>query len=180
MKEAMGSTWILGIVILFVVLFASFLAYSINYTKAFNTKNEIINLIERYEGYTISGEDMDSKSLDQLLDSTKVDDKAFGYIKSAGYNYTSSEKIDCTKAGHVKSEAKKGGYCVTKICTGSGNDIKTYYKVTTFITVDLPLAGVIANLKISGETQVLYEDVTLTRNADGTVNLESCDKVVSY
>ena len=44
MKDAMGGTWLTGLVILFLALFACFLAYSISYTKAFRTKNEIINI----------------------------------------------------------------------------------------------------------------------------------------
>ena len=47
MKEAMGGTWLTGLVIVFIFLFAGFLAYSISYTKAFRVKNEILNLIER-------------------------------------------------------------------------------------------------------------------------------------
>ena len=47
MREAIGGTWLFGIVILFIALFSAFLAYSVSYTKAFNTKNEIINIIER-------------------------------------------------------------------------------------------------------------------------------------
>ena len=42
MKEAMGGTWLTGLVIVFIFLFAGFLAYSISYTKAFRVKNEII------------------------------------------------------------------------------------------------------------------------------------------
>ena len=50
MKDAMGGTWLTGLVIIFIALFAGFLAYSISYTKAFRTKNEIINIIEKNEG----------------------------------------------------------------------------------------------------------------------------------
>ena len=45
MREAIGGTWLFGIVILFIALFSAFLAYSVSYTKAFNTKNEIIKEI---------------------------------------------------------------------------------------------------------------------------------------
>ena len=41
MREAIAGTWLFGIVITFIVMFTSFLAYSISYTKAFNLKNEI-------------------------------------------------------------------------------------------------------------------------------------------
>ena len=45
MRESIGGTWLISIVITFIALFAAFLAYAISYTKAFNAKNYIINLI---------------------------------------------------------------------------------------------------------------------------------------
>ena len=54
MRESIGGAWLFGIVAVFIALFTAFLAYSISYTRAFNTKNEIINIIERKEGYTTS------------------------------------------------------------------------------------------------------------------------------
>ena len=67
MREAIGGTWIMGIVIVFVVLFSSFLAYSISYTKAFNVKNQIINYIEHKEGFTKSSNDVANIPIEQLL-----------------------------------------------------------------------------------------------------------------
>ena len=52
MREAIGGTWIFSIVIVFIVLFTSFLAISVNYSKAFRVKNGIINIIEK-TGYTL-------------------------------------------------------------------------------------------------------------------------------
>ena len=43
MRDSIGGTWIMGIFIVFIALFASFMAYSISYTRAFRVKNEIIN-----------------------------------------------------------------------------------------------------------------------------------------
>ena len=47
MREAIGGTWLFGLVITFIVFFASFLAVSINYSKAFNVKNNVVDLIMR-------------------------------------------------------------------------------------------------------------------------------------
>ena len=46
MRESIGGAWLVGIVITFVVLFTSYLALSVNYSKAFKVKNDIISLIE--------------------------------------------------------------------------------------------------------------------------------------
>ena len=50
MREAIGGTWLFGLVLTFIVFFASFLAVSINYSKAFHVKNNIVDLIGKYEG----------------------------------------------------------------------------------------------------------------------------------
>lgn len=52
MRESIGGTWLFGIVITFIALFSAFLSYAISYTKAFNLKSEILNMIERSEGWT--------------------------------------------------------------------------------------------------------------------------------
>ena len=50
MREAIGGTWLFGLVITFIVFFASFLAISINYSSAFNVKNNVVDIISKYEG----------------------------------------------------------------------------------------------------------------------------------
>lgn len=166
MREAIGGSWLFGIVVLFIALFASFLAYSISYTRAFNTKNQIINLIEKSEGYTreTSGVDIRNASKDQLSAMESVEAKAYLNIQSVGYNYTTAERIDCTTAGHVKGTPQIGGYCITKYCSPSesggakANDSKVYYKVTTFVAVDIPVLNIVVKIPISGETKLLYFD----------------------
>ena len=50
MRQAIGTTWILQLVIIFMLIFVAFLALSINYTKAFKVKNELITIVEKSEG----------------------------------------------------------------------------------------------------------------------------------
>jgi hypothetical protein len=50
MKEAVSGALIIKIMMIFFVLYIAFLAIAINYSQAFRVKNEIINIIEQYEG----------------------------------------------------------------------------------------------------------------------------------
>ena len=50
MKEAIGGTWLFGIVLTFVVLFTTFISLSTNYSRCFRIKDEIITTIEHYNG----------------------------------------------------------------------------------------------------------------------------------
>lgn len=178
MREAIGGTWLFGIVITFIALFASFLSYSISYTRAFNMKSEILNIIERSEGYTIADVGVESMSKEQLEADTSAEAQIYNLIKKYGYNYTSAENIDCSTVGHPNAingvvTMKKGGYCLTKICPNkktkvdhvsgteevlSGTDSRTYYKVTTFIAITLPVVNITLKVPITGETRTLFYD----------------------
>ena len=45
MKNAISNVWLLGMVILFILLFSGYLAVSISYSKVFKIKNEVLTII---------------------------------------------------------------------------------------------------------------------------------------
>lgn len=182
MRESIGGTWLFGIVITFIALFSAFLSYAISYTKAFNLKSEILNMIERSEGWTESDiDDLYNVSQEELEADESVEGKAFNLVKSMGYNYTAVETLNCSGVkGHESysdlgsgKNIEMGGYCVTKYCpaltghydsaTGKfiadgGTNTKTYYKVTTFIAIKIPVIELLLTIPISGETRTLFYD----------------------
>ncbi|NLC48620.1 MAG: hypothetical protein GX758_04605 [Tenericutes bacterium] len=160
MREAIGGQWILGIVLLFIVLFSGFLAYSINYTRAFKAKDHIIELIEKNEGFTFSNKPNLTTS------DTSVEAKAYFLLDSMGYN---SLVVKCGKYGYEQP----GGYCVQrKVCSGTKTGARIYYEVTTFIKIDFPVINYTLKLPITGETNTLFyeSDVAAKKWADKTVN----------
>ena len=54
MKEAFGGIFTLQFIVVFMIIVNCFLAFSVNYTKAFRAKNEIRSIIEKNEGLTCS------------------------------------------------------------------------------------------------------------------------------
>ena len=50
MRDAFGGLMNMVIIIVFLVLVSGYLAFNVNYTKAFRVKNKIITTIEQYEG----------------------------------------------------------------------------------------------------------------------------------
>lgn len=156
MREAIGGTWLTGLVITFIVLFSGFLAYSISYTKAFRVKNEIINIIEKNEGYTISKNanyaNYDESSLQEKdLNTTEV--KIYKFIKSLGYDYAMN--INCDTAKNARAI---NGYCLKKHCPDGQNSKKTYYSVTTYVHLSIPLVNLGIKIPISGQTKTMYYD----------------------
>lgn len=144
MREAIGGTWIFGIVIVFIVLFSSYLAISVNYSKAFKVKNSIVSMIEKYEGH-----------------GNEVQDLIKGYNKSVGYGVSSS----CVNRGEgydnvMTTAGVRHRYCVECIeadASGDRNRMhKSYYNVTVFFKLDLPIVGNIFVFPVTGETKPVY------------------------
>ena len=150
MRESIGGSWLLGFVVLFIVLFSAYLAYSINYTKAFKTKNYIINTIEENEGFSkYNGSTISAETDDALKECRETECKVYYYLRNAGTATTTIDSSKCEDAG----DYNEGGYCVRKINTTNGG---AYYKVTTFINIEIPLIWKTFTIPIKGETKVIY------------------------
>lgn len=142
MREAIGGTWLFGLVITFIVFFASFLAVSINYAKAFNVKNNVVDLISKYEG-----------------DNCNSRKKIGNYMSDVGYLVAGrcpSDYIGYNLKGE-KVHSGKAYYCVSKDTTGSDTELeKKFYRVMIFFRIDLPMIGELTTFRIKGETETIY------------------------
>ena len=52
MKEAISTTWIVGLMTTFIFLFSGYLAVTISYSRAFKIKDEVLYIIEKHHGMT--------------------------------------------------------------------------------------------------------------------------------
>lgn len=158
MREAIGGTWLFGLVITFIVFFASFLAISINYSKSFNVKNNVVDLIEKYEGNNCNAR----KKISSYLRDT-------GYLvtgncpKEGDYIYDGFSYQGYDLEGNKVSSSSKAYYCVSTNSIEneehtSGNDVleKQYYRVMVFFRIDLPMIGELTTFRIKGETESIY------------------------
>ncbi len=145
MRESIGATWIYIIAIALVLLFSSYLALSINYSRAFRVKNEIINIIERNKG-------MNNKAQEEIQE----------YLINVGYRTTG----ECDDAVTVKgySTASSGTtedamYCVENImahdATGEFPEIY-YFRVTVFFRLDVPILSSIFHFDVAGDSKVIF------------------------
>ena len=50
MRQATGGTWLLQLMILFILLFVAFITLTLNYSKTNKVKNDVLTIIEKYEG----------------------------------------------------------------------------------------------------------------------------------
>ena len=149
MREAIGGPWLFGLVITFIVFFASFLAVSINYSKAFNVKNNVVDLIGKYEG-----------------NNNCAREKIAEYLRSSGYLVMGGcpEKDSTGKCSYngynLNGELikdNKAYYWIKNDSTLSNSLIdKSFYSVVIFFKIDLPMIGDLTTFKIRGETEAVY------------------------
>lgn len=152
MRDAISGAMTLQIIVIFMIIINCYLAFSVNYTKAFRVKNEIRSIIEKNEGLT----DAAKEQINDLMLRT---------------NYKMNEKFEdwCVINGYlVADDIDAGSFCYKyqKVdISGTSNDNDTYkgvyYTVATFVNIDLPLlnnflpmAGNIFLVK--GETALIY------------------------
>ena len=128
MREAMGGALLIKLVMFFIILYVCFFSIAINYSITFRVKNQIINIIEAYEGIEHAQPEIDK------------------YIASVSYYKANvgSFAIENANCSH--------GYCIEEIDAVRGK----YYRVTTYVTFDFPIIGRFTNFPVSGESKVIF------------------------
>lgn len=144
MREAIGGTWIFQIVIFFILLFTGYMCLSINHSKAFNVKNEIVTAIERDEG-------LNDDSMERIVN----------YLKTTSYRTTGRCKEGLT--GYDREGNPSSGnsaFCVGIVpVRGDATELPgmKYYRVQVFYQLDLPIFKSIFEFTITGDTRVISE-----------------------
>lgn len=141
MKESMGLVPTLSVIIFALVLISGYLAFTINYSKAYKANSKIVNIIQKYNN--------------------KIDERAQKEINEylESINYTSSENYlsKCSESGYEIIQNTTGkGWCYKIISSEdktdkSKNDVnRVYVKVRTYISIDIPILNrIFPNLELS-------------------------------
>ncbi len=146
MKEAIGGVFTIQIILFFIILVNGYLAFSVNYTKAFRVKNEILSLIEQHEGLTEDAKTSIHNYLNRV--NYRIPDSYFRVLQRDGYYCETGE-----------------GYCVKVFAALADSGINqtykgSYYSVVTFVNVDIPIINKILPLtgilQVKGETKMIY------------------------
>lgn len=152
MRDAFGGITSLAIIVVFLVLVSGYLAFNVNYTKAFRVKNKIVSMFEQYEGNCGLG--ASSVSCDQIIKE---------YINNIGYSVPTgtldpNSIFDCPSC---EKECLDIGYCWMKVDVTTASDMedKAYYKIATRIQMDIPIINkIMPSLKIfqiTGDTRTI-------------------------
>ena len=160
MRQAVGSTWIFGIVLAFTLIFSGFLVLALSYSKAYKLKNEMTSIIEKYEGITKTDKKNNLGSIQIMNDYLKNSGyKAKGHCYLSEYtgkvygvdNLSDNYLTEVTEA----NQSNNFYYCVSynsdkKSCT-------TLFTITVFYDFNLPVLGDIRQYSVTGQTNEIYK-----------------------
>ena len=151
MRESIGGSWLFSLIIIFILLFTAFLAVTINYARAFKVKNDVIDIIEREEGLTSKGRSTKDPGAVELIDN---------YLMKSGYKNNGTCPEGSLGEGKIlvsKNDNDKYKYCVSKHNSYDNEESnRSYYKVTLFFKMDLPIFGEFLTFRATGETTEIY------------------------
>ncbi len=85
MRDAFGGIVNIVIIVVFLVIVSGYMAYTVNYTKAFRVKNKIISTFEQYEDACATGGSPSSNSCNKVI---------ADYMKQVGYSQVSQTMPD--------------------------------------------------------------------------------------
>lgn len=158
MNDGIGGATVLALIVFFVVIFSSYMAFNVNYTKAFRVKNKVIDCFNKYGTACRNVTDK----------SNKCNKEIEAYAKSIGY---SPKKLDnCPNVEMDKDSypVSTEYYCAIshKKPKSEGDDIVDegdyyYFTIITMIDIDIPVInnadglGIDRYLIVSGDTKTI-------------------------
>lgn len=164
MKDAVGSTMLVYIVVIVVGIVGSILIASNMYTSAYKAKNNIVSTINRY--YMVNGDtDCFNNNVGNCITSIDNTLRKMGYHTVADCDKVInkvSEKAkkddegnDLVSIEQVFPESSDKGYCIYKIALVNN---EYYYTIVTFSHLNINILGInnLFSTPVYGETRMYY------------------------
>lgn len=137
MRDAIGGTFMLRILIIFIVLYIVFMCFAVSYAKTFRLKNKVIDILEQ-QGY-------DDSSVDEIND----------YLDSNAYDFPGANHSQVSNhCPNASENLTINGACI--VPKDSGNN--RYYQVYLYIIYYFPFFHWEVVMPVGGETEVIPEE----------------------
>ena len=146
----------MGIVIFFITLFTAFLAFSVNYSRAFRVKDGIVERLEKYNGPNEEAYyDIQSFLGEVTYNSRGECSHTFADIAYVGVNGT-GESLDNIDRNPGPDD--RFYYCIGKVQADTSTFVmdSAYYRVVVFFNLAIPVIGEKMNFNATGETTNIY------------------------
>lgn len=147
MKESIGYTVTLNIVIIFITIVFAFISITVVYFKSNKVSNIITNVIEKREGYYEITKTEINTNLEGL-----------GYARKP----VNCEKYHNAIRGSERDSCEsladgKNGYCVFYCTEKFNGQCYYYYKISTNLMINMPIINSILDIPIFSNTNRLYD-----------------------
>lgn len=147
MRESISESWTIQIVAAFILLFVAFLALMISYSKCFKTKNEVLSIVEKYQGFT-EGSGGSITIINDFITATNY--KGTGRCDTTG-SMIYGMPVGGTKLVKVNSgDNTRYRYCVRPQLVS--DDTLVNYEIIMFYSFNIPAFGNIATFEVKGTT----------------------------
>ncbi len=149
MKDAFGGAFILRIMIIFFIVFISFMVVAVDFAKTYRVKNGVINILERN---VISDEVNVDSIKSKVEDYLKKDVKYRPALVPSIFEKISSKscKINAT-SGYVSGNVY--GVCIEPVVDSGSTSY--YYRVTAYMVVESSFLNFNVPIPIKGETRII-------------------------
>ena len=151
MREAFGGTFILKLIMVFFVVYVTFMGVALQIAKLYRIKNGVINILEQNQYVMGDNDSIVLRKVDAYLEKIPYN---LPNIKNLSDNCVNDAKKKNLKAVFHTGE-KSGGFCIVRDPNGSSNSNEHYYKVSVYFAAEFPFLGVHIPLTISGETMTI-------------------------
>jgi len=141
MRDAVGGSILLNLVVIFTSIVILFFAGILTYSKAYKVKNKIIEIVERTDG------DID----DNVLREINAELKNVGYKVIGEAPDDDKCSADSSRGGCTNLNTSTFNYC---ICEHGMTDAKVF-EVITYVQFEFPVIGDLLTFPVKGETKVL-------------------------
>jgi len=140
-RDSVGGTFMIYVFLIFLAVYITFVAVAFNYARAFRVKNKVIDIIEQNEG-------MDNADFNNMSGTNNlgVAGQINEYLRQVSYNVNLPNGYD-GKYGACFDL----GYCVDEVDSSSADG--KYYKVTTFVRLEIPFLDLGFTIPVKGETR---------------------------
>lgn len=168
MKESISYTYLLNIIIIFILVAFMVLMGTLSYTKAFRVNSKIANAIEVCEGYNSCSKPEIERIIKNYGYENRVSScsKKYGSSSTVGNGYCiytfKDNQTYTVKVSNGGSYSSGGTYSSGGIYSSSG-EYKTVgskyysYGVLTYMYIDIPVIGDLLKIPVYSETDQIYD-----------------------
>ena len=169
MNESINTSFLIGMIAAFITIISLLMITFFSYSRAFKTKNKMVDIIEKYNGYNNSAKNEIEQYLKDVGYNVKRKSKncpkydgenSINNIPCDNYfvyfSFTKNPKASdyWVSSKHVYiNKNKTYAYCVYEFSTNRGK----YYTVYIFANLNFPVINNIIEVKIKGQTRTIYD-----------------------